>query len=211
MAETPKMTFAEFQATRRWYDDLADMPDWQYPRTDPPECGYGYLDTCLYIDKRPATGWPSGRPEAWLLVIGNRDWLSDDLERQERRLFDFAINEGYVEPDRDYDAYLVAREFESYPVESLPKDIPEWLICTAWHNDAMPIWGDHNYAMGGDGPGWRGIALSIDYPDPAMRDTPDWPRFGVWEMKNGETVLGHNYSTDDWQEALMLLEGLRNG
>lgn len=201
MADAPKMSFEEFQATRRWYDDLADMPDWQFDRVEGGEPGYGYLDTILYIDRLK-----SGEFD---LVIGNREWTDRDLAALERRLFDFAINEGYVQPDRGYDAYLIAREFESYPVESLPKDIPEWLICTAWHNDAMPIWGDENYAMGGDGPGWKGIGLSIDYPDPQMRDTPEHSRFYVWQMQDGEQVGGKG--TDDWQEALMLLEDLHNG
>lgn len=207
MAEPKKMSFAEFQATRRWYDDLADMPDWQFPRAAAPEPGYGYLDTILYIEAKPPQGWPNGRPEKWFLCLANQDWMSDDLAALERHLMDWAICEGYIAPDRGHDAFLVAREFESYPVESLPKDIPEWLHCSAWHNDAMPIWGTEEYLQGGE----NGICLSIDYPDNDMRDTPDFPRFGVWEVKDGEQVLDHNYSTDDWQEALILLEGLKNG
>lgn len=84
------MTFAQFQESRVWFDDLADMPDWQYER-DEPSPGYRYLDTLLYIDKL-TSGERAGQFD---LVIGNQEWVDSDLSKLERHLYDFAVREGY--------------------------------------------------------------------------------------------------------------------
>lgn len=84
------MTFAQFQESRVWFDDLADMPDWQYER-DEPSPGYRYLDTLLYID-RLTSGEHAGQFD---LVIGNQEWVDADLSKLERHLYDFAVREGY--------------------------------------------------------------------------------------------------------------------
>lgn len=63
--------------------------------------------------------------------------------------------------------YKIEVEFPDYPVDSLPGDIPEWLECVPWHNDACPIW----YMRGYEDPE-AGIHLAIDYPDVWARICP---------------------------------------
>jgi hypothetical protein len=86
------LTFEQFQATKR-YGVLADLLGPHGIDVADPERGYVYADA-LYIGER---NHPEGR---WELVLGNRDWLSDDLPRLERCLYDWACAEGYVDdPD----------------------------------------------------------------------------------------------------------------
>lgn len=92
----------------------------------------------------------------------------------------------------------IAREFPDYPIESIPEGIPNWLEPVPWHDDAMPIWGDERYVEGGE----SGTALSIDHPDPQLREGgPGWPRFVVFTLQDGEAT-GDNLATEDWDEAL---------
>ena len=103
----------------------------------------------------------------------------------------------------DHDA--VGQEFPNFPLESIPGDIPDWLVPCPWHNDAMPIWGDESYALGEGG-----VCLSVDYPDPAMRENgPGEPRFCVWRCTEMCENLGRVFSSDDWQETLAILRGMR--
>jgi len=89
------MTFDQFRATGKDCDDLGSALNdatWE----DNPEPGRGrlYLDV-LYIERKPARGWLNGLPQEWYLLIGRDDWLSDDLEALEKKLYEFAIAEGY--------------------------------------------------------------------------------------------------------------------
>lgn len=104
---------------------------------------------------------------------------------------------------------LIKDEFPRYPVDTLPPDIPNWLQCLAWHNDAMPIWGNATYANGEGG-----IVLSIDYPDPKERsevELESLPRFSVWLTNEMGDQISDTYQTDDWNEALVKLEQLAKG
>jgi hypothetical protein len=92
------LTFAEFQGTRRdgvLRDLLAPVGIDIY---DAPEAqGSVYADR-LYIG---IVDHPQGKYE---LVLGNRDWLTDDRAKLERLLYDFACAEGYVrDPDTQAD------------------------------------------------------------------------------------------------------------
>ena len=83
------MTFAEFQATRRYTDDFKrDVDCWQFD-----ESGRGnvYLDGSLYIEENhhPYEG-------RWNLTIANWWKTSDDLEDLERELYKFAVGEGMI-------------------------------------------------------------------------------------------------------------------
>jgi hypothetical protein len=86
------MTFAEFQAGRQWLDNLEAVN----PDAFGSKAGYGYLRNELYIDD--VTSWndparlANGR---WYLCIGNVEWQGNDLEELERRLYQWAVREGY--------------------------------------------------------------------------------------------------------------------
>jgi len=88
------MTFEQFQATRQRCEDLrAALQDEVFGAGVK---GNLYLGR-LYIED--TTGWPadgSGKGR-WDLLIGRADWQTDDLESLERRLYAFAVDEGYLD------------------------------------------------------------------------------------------------------------------
>ena len=94
LAKVP-MTFEQFQATRRWCDDLgAAIADarWQ---GEPPA-------TVQSVPRRPLyeavqAHWPEATEAQgkWHLIIGRDEWVSDDLTMLEKHLYDFAMEEGY--------------------------------------------------------------------------------------------------------------------
>lgn len=86
------MTFEEFQATRKWSDDIATAIGSAQWGDDGTACGqiYAgslYIESALHIDS--ATG-------KYVLTIGNVQKFGD-LEALERDLYDFAQSEGYLE------------------------------------------------------------------------------------------------------------------
>ena len=81
------MTFEQFQATRTHCDDLGKaLNDARWEFEPAPAKGNLYLG-CLYLE---AFG------DEWLLVIGNTEARSADLEALERDLYNFAVSEGYA-------------------------------------------------------------------------------------------------------------------
>jgi hypothetical protein len=91
------MTFEAFQATRRQCDDLgAALHDATWVG-EPPAHGNLYLNDALYIEQ-VAAHWPAeARAQGkWHLIIGRDEWVSDDLESLECRLFEFADSEGLL-------------------------------------------------------------------------------------------------------------------
>lgn len=98
--------------------------------------------------------------------------------------------------------YKIEIEFPDYPVDSLPGDIPEWLECVPWHNDACPIW----YMRGYEDPE-AGIHLAIDYPDAERREI-DGPRYRIWMSDALQNYLAPPLNTDDWEAAKAELERL---
>ncbi len=90
------MTFEQFQATRDYSNDIGEkIGEARWDREDQPAIGYIYLGS-LYIEE-VQPHWPKAARDAgkWYLLIGNTDWVSNDLESLERKLFDFATSEGY--------------------------------------------------------------------------------------------------------------------
>jgi len=85
------MTFEQFQATRRWSDDLAaaaQSAQWG----DGTSCGQLYTDSlCIEsaLNIEGATG-------EYVITIGNMQMFGA-LETLERKLYDFAVSEGYFE------------------------------------------------------------------------------------------------------------------
>lgn len=92
MAEK-KLTFAGFQATRVWHDDLTDCPYYWADKADGPCPGYAYVedDGGLFID-RLADG-------TYQLVIANMDYVSAELHDLERKLYRFGVEEGWFSWD----------------------------------------------------------------------------------------------------------------
>jgi hypothetical protein len=92
-----KMTFEEFQATRRRTDDIGAAINDARWEGEPPAKGFLYLDDALYIEE-VQPHWPETARKAgkWFLLIGNQERISDDLPALERELFDFAASEGYT-------------------------------------------------------------------------------------------------------------------
>jgi hypothetical protein len=94
-----KMTFQEFQATRRDCDDLGAVTnDARWEDEPTPAKGITYLDNTLYIEA-VQPHWPDAAKARgkWHLILGREEWITDDLEMLERELYDWAVSEGYDE------------------------------------------------------------------------------------------------------------------
>lgn len=86
------MTFAQFQATRRFVECIAD--DIAAAMGDAPSPGYLYAES-LYIDK-VTERWPEACRALgqWRLLIERDEWISNDLERLERKLYQYGVEAG---------------------------------------------------------------------------------------------------------------------
>lgn len=90
------MTFEQFQTTRQLCDDLGDaLADARW-EGGPKATGFLYLGALFIEDV--ADHWPEGTKAEGkhYLIIGNQEWISNDLKALERRLYDFAVGEGYT-------------------------------------------------------------------------------------------------------------------
>ena len=95
------MTFEEFQATRKTVNDLRTAIDdarWDENKIAPR--GNVYFDA-LYIEE-VGTDWPeAARKEGrFYLAIENMEWISDDLPKLERELYDWARYAGYFDAEK---------------------------------------------------------------------------------------------------------------
>jgi len=95
------MTFEQFQATRTWSDDLAAViedecfVDPAHPERK--EQGNVYLGA-LYIDRVQSWWLPEAKAQGgWHLIIDRSEWITNDLETLERKLYEFAAVEGYCD------------------------------------------------------------------------------------------------------------------
>jgi hypothetical protein len=83
------MTFEQFQSTRTYSDDLgATLQDGYWEHYETPATGYIYLDV-LWIERDP-------KQDTWGLTIGREIYTDAALEPLERRLYQFACDEGYI-------------------------------------------------------------------------------------------------------------------
>lgn len=82
------MTFEQFQATRKWSDDLSEAVGYA---ADEPQAGYIY-EGDLHIFTMGDVA-----PGQYLLVIGNHERVSDDLTSLERDLYEFGAAEGIIQ------------------------------------------------------------------------------------------------------------------
>jgi hypothetical protein len=91
-----QMTFAEFQATRRWCADLGKAIAEARWQGEPPAKGNLYLDGTLYVEE-VQPHWPDATNARgkWHLLLERDEWVTDDLESLERKLFAWAMASGY--------------------------------------------------------------------------------------------------------------------
>ena len=87
------MTFPEFQASRVWSDDLGPIYDGQFTDATNKPCGWVYATHYCIETVQPH--WPDAaiKAGAYYLMLGNLEWITDDLESLERRLYDYALSE----------------------------------------------------------------------------------------------------------------------
>lgn len=86
------MTLTEFQATRRWHENLEAVN----PDAIGSKAGYGYLRNEVYIDDVTSWSDPARLAQGrWYLCIANVERQSDDLEELEQILYEWAVREGY--------------------------------------------------------------------------------------------------------------------
>ena len=93
------MTFEQFQATREHSDDLGAVLSDARWEDEPSAKGNLYLGA-LYIEQ-VQDHWPEAARKAgkWHLLIGRDESIMDDLESLERKLYEFAVSEGYCDED----------------------------------------------------------------------------------------------------------------
>jgi hypothetical protein len=93
-------------------------------------------------------------------------------------------------------------EFPDYPVETLPQDIPAWMVPTHWHNDTAPSW----TFRGPDG----AMVIYIDYADVSQREmhSDGSRRFTLMTFDANDRHMG-DFATDDWAEAKGTLIAMR--
>lgn len=87
--------FKAFQATRRAVEDLG-----QVIRDDSLDGlpGFVYLDKLFIETNTPAWEGTAAEPYAAMLTLGREQFLSNDLDDLERKLYEFAVSEGYSIP-----------------------------------------------------------------------------------------------------------------
>jgi len=91
------LTFESFQASRVKVENLAEFVTDARWEGEPPARGYVYLDA-LYIE-RVTDHWPeeTRKQGKYYLLLNRSEWISDDLLQLERRLYQWACDEGYCE------------------------------------------------------------------------------------------------------------------
>lgn len=88
------MTFHEFVATREETDDVAAfLPQLGLDFYNGPQPAFVYCrdSGSGYVIEKVADHWPEEAKAKgkFFLVIGNCDWISNDLDDLERKLYDF--------------------------------------------------------------------------------------------------------------------------
>ncbi len=91
------MTFEQFQATRTHCDDICKALNFDLGGENPE--GNLYLGV-LYIE-HVNEAWPEEvqRDGQWHLLLGRDEWVTDDLEELELRLYDWQAFEAYTNDD----------------------------------------------------------------------------------------------------------------
>lgn len=85
------MTLEEFRASRKPCDNIPAFigsDEWREDGT--PTHGFTYADSGLHIEQ---VDHPKGK---YMLVLSNRDWLTDDLASLEVMLYEYGISDGTI-------------------------------------------------------------------------------------------------------------------
>lgn len=89
---TNPLSFEAFQATRLKVDNLGKVLRDECLAFKP---GLVYCQCTLFIED--TSPWLKHRDDGrWYTLIGNCEYQSDNLEEIERKLYEFAVSEGYV-------------------------------------------------------------------------------------------------------------------
>jgi hypothetical protein len=91
------MTFEQFQASRRYSEDIGTAIADARLEGEPPAKGYLYLDVLYIEEMQPHWSDAAKARGKWYLLIARDEWITDDLETLERKLYDWAASEGYFE------------------------------------------------------------------------------------------------------------------
>lgn len=94
--ENRTMTFEQFRATRKFVGNVEEICD-GYDA----EPGYVYNDALVITIANGTWGEEARNKGAFSLVLANTDFLSDDLQDLERRLYDWACGETFDAPPLD--------------------------------------------------------------------------------------------------------------
>jgi hypothetical protein len=86
------MTFEQFQATRRWVEDVSEAgsPDWE----DSPCPGFLYEGNLRIFASAGGAA-----PSVYAVLMGTTGKASSDLESLERDLYQYGIDDGLLEQD----------------------------------------------------------------------------------------------------------------
>ena len=96
------MTFEEFQATKQSCGAEKMKRIGYTPGEEGEFKPEGFVYVNLLVIEKTNPGWPCFRyprtaQGAYYLRIGNLEWITDDLELLEKRLYEFAKSSGLVE------------------------------------------------------------------------------------------------------------------
>jgi hypothetical protein len=91
------MTFKQFKATKTHCDDIGAVINDARWEGEPAAVGNIYLGQ-LYIEQ-VLPHWPEATKARgkWYLLIHRNEYVSDNLESLERKLYEFAKSEGYLD------------------------------------------------------------------------------------------------------------------
>lgn len=94
------MTFEQFQATRKYVENLGAVINDARFDEEPTTKGNVYLGS-LYIEE-VGDHWPEDAKVQgkWYLLIERDEWITDDLERLEFTLYNWASDAGYFDNEK---------------------------------------------------------------------------------------------------------------
>jgi len=93
------MTFEQFQASKKHSDDLAkDLPDQLFEAEggDPTHVARGWIYDGTYFIDEVLEWWPEDarREGRWHLLLERSEFITDDLESLERKLYRWCVQSG---------------------------------------------------------------------------------------------------------------------